>query len=297
MHLTITKTSTFSEKNSTKKQPPRSRHMPQKTAYKSRLLKSWNKCKKTRVVASFSLTFSLAHTGEQDSWSLTKVMLPIPTAATTAAWFLPFHKFTNKMRTSTTATATHQQTDSAILRDSNAYHPTIAKPCTFSKTLKQEKNSKSLQIRRAKKYTNKQTKWKKKGKWSSEEPYMPQETTTKKRFEIALKYRDYKQLESSWLNSHSHFGLHRGRRTWSPLKVIPIPAPAALEAIMMRNCDVSKKCKRIWKAKQSQKTNKQINKPTKKTKEQSTRALLPNAYTISNNSLGTRPHFPNLLQT
>jgi hypothetical protein len=43
--------------------------------------------------------------------------------------------------------------------------------------------------------------------------------------------------------------------------------------------------------------NKQTNKPTKKTKEQSTRALVPNAYTISNNSLGTRPHFPNLIQT
>ncbi len=141
-------------------------------------------------MASFSLTFSLAHTGEQDSWSLPKVMLPIPTAAATAAWFLPFHKFTNKMRTSTTATATNQQTDSAILRDSNAYHPTRAKPCTFSKTLKQEKNSKSLQIRRAKKYTNKQTKGgeKKKKNWSSEEPYMPQETTTKQRFENALKY-------------------------------------------------------------------------------------------------------------
>jgi hypothetical protein len=63
------------------------------------------------------------------------------------------------MRTSTTATATHQQTDSAILRDSNAYHPTRAKPCTFSKTLKQEEkklqepvNSKSKKIH---KQTNK----------------------------------------------------------------------------------------------------------------------------------------------
>jgi hypothetical protein len=45
------------------------------------------------------------------------------------------------MRTSTTTTATHQQTDSAILRDSKAYHPTIAKPCTFSKTLKLEKKT------------------------------------------------------------------------------------------------------------------------------------------------------------
>ncbi len=145
MHLTITKTCTFSEnitkRNSTKKQPPRSRHMPQETTYKARLLKSWNKCEKTRIMASFSLTFSLAHTGEQDSWSLPKMMLPIPTAAATAAWFLPFHKFTNKMRTSTTTTATHQQTDSAILRDSKAYHPTIAKPCTFSKTLKLEKKT------------------------------------------------------------------------------------------------------------------------------------------------------------
>lgn len=43
------------------------------------------------------------------------------------------------------------------------------------------------------------------------------------------------------------------------------------------------------------KTNKQTDQKNKK--EQSTRALLPNAYTISNNSLGTRPHFPNLLQT
>lgn len=123
--------------------------------------------------------------------------------------------------------------------------------------LQEPANSKSKKIH---KQTNEGGE--KKRKWSSKEPYMPQETTTtttKQRFENALKYRDYKQLESSWLNSHSHFGLHRGRRTWSPLKVIPIPAPAAMEAIMMRNCDVSNKCKRIWKAKQT-------NKPTKKTK-------------------------------
>lgn len=112
--------------------------------------------------------------------------------------------------------------------------------------------------------TNKQTKGKKtKQKWSSAEPYMPQETTTKKkRFENALKYRDYKQLKSSWLNSHSHFGLQSGRRSWSPLKVIPIPAPAAIEAIMMRKL----RCIEEVQAHLKSKTNKQTDKKNKRAK-------------------------------